>query len=293
MTVTFEQVMNQLEMAKSEYNAGHNNVASAGVVGAFSLDLLLDSATMREVPAPRSGKSYFIWERKSGQQRLLSRPCRADMFLLDVGEFSRLWKAMVNSIDSRTFAIVHPLLNDLCYTCALAFACMIDLYYPASRKTPGTFFELLIGTLIGAASALPRTKQIRVPDEKVHVPTDIVIQTPNGLPDLVIPTKITTRERIVQAFVHQRILDVIFGTGKYRSVLFCVSETQREGERAINDICVPEQVYLFQRYVAPLNALYYFDPPAAYVNGPFIDLLPVRTPADFFGGDLARLATSS
>lgn len=86
------------------------------------------------------------------------------------------------------------------------------------------------------------------------VATDIVFKKNEDNKGLVIPVKITTRERIVQPFAHQRILDSVFGPGSYQSLLICVSEMQRDKENNVNEICVPGTIQLFQRHLASLTS---------------------------------------
>jgi hypothetical protein len=102
---------------------------------------------------------------------------------------------------------------------------------------------------------------------------------------IVFPVKITTRERIVQPFAHQRILDSVFGEGQYKSVLVCVSETQRDKENNVKEICVPGTIRLFQKHLARLSGIYYLDPPERYLNADLQEVISV--------GTLGQLLTST
>jgi hypothetical protein len=146
----------------------------------------------------------------------------------------------------------------------------------------------MIGALLGAVTGLPRSKQITLPDSRYKVPTDIVLQGQHGKPSLVIPTKITTRERVVQPWAHQRILDDGFGRGKYKSILIVVSELQR-AEGAVNEICLPGQIELYQKYLAQVYGMYYLDPPAAYMRPEFVALLPTRRLSVLLASELSAL----
>ncbi|WP_425992189.1 hypothetical protein, partial [Brevundimonas sp. TWP2-3-2] len=100
---------------------------------------------------------------------------------------------------------------------------------------------------------------------------------------IVVPLKITTRERIVQPFAHQRILDGRFGAGRYRSMILCVSETQLDAKTStVKQICVPGTIKLFQRYLASVEGLYYADPPARYLHKDVTSVITVGTVGDFF-----------
>lgn len=130
-----------------------------------------------------------------------------------------------------------------------------------------------------------RSKHVRIPNGNETISTDIVFEAVNRV-KLVIPAKITTRERIVQPYAHQRILDSVFGAGMYKSILLCVSETQREKEERVNDICVPGTIALYQKHLAALTAIYYLDPPARYLDSSVCDLVPVRRLSELFCSDL-------
>ena len=127
-----------------------------------------------------------------------------------------------------------------------------------------------------------------LPDTDYKVPTDIVLYGEEGKPSLVIPTKITTRERIVQAWAHQRILADVYGD-RYRSILVCVSELQRDENRGVNEICVPGQVKGFQKHLAQMSAMYYLDPPAPYMTEDFLKIIPVKPLSALLQGDLKTL----
>lgn len=106
---------------------------------------------------------------------------------------------------------------------------------------------------------------------------------------LVVPAKITTRERIVQPFAHQRILDSAFGVGHYRSALACVSEMQRDEEVGANEICVPGTIRLYQEYLAPLSGIYYLDPPVRYLQSDVTSIIEVSSLGHFFSERIAAL----
>ena len=118
--------------------------------------------------------------------------------------------------------------------------------------------------------------------------TDIVLLNDKG-PQLVIPTKITTRERIVQVWAQQRILQDVFGSGKYLSILISMSELQRDQDAGVNEICVPGQVGLFQKYLAQVSGMYYLDVPKAYGTEEISQLVRVGDFGQFLAGDLRKL----
>jgi hypothetical protein len=104
----------------------------------------------------------------------------------------------------------------------------------------------------------------------------------------VIATKISTRERIVQAWVHTRIIQYYMeknGLKPHRSLIVVVSETQRL-KKKIQDTCIPRQVALYQKYVAAVDGVYYLDPPPAYTKLAEKKHVNIKTVAELLSTDL-------
>ena len=175
------------------------------------------------------------------------------------------------------------------YTSIISFSACFDIWKPKSRKVPGTHFEILVGSLL--TQLIPkfsRSKFISLPKQTEKVTTDIVFD--NGEIGLIFPAKITTRERIVQPYAHQRILDSIFGESRYKTCLLCVSETQRDDRKAlVNDICVPGTIKLYQDHLSKLSGLYYLDPPKRYTDSDITDRINVGDYGQLFRTDLNKL----
>ncbi|MCR6643378.1 MAG: hypothetical protein NVV62_01965 [Terricaulis sp.] len=109
------------------------------------------------------------------------------------------------------------------------------------------------------------------------VSTDLVITNPSTDRAAIIPLKITTRERIVQPFAHQRIVDSAF-PGRYASFIACISEVQRDDKtQTVKQVCVPGTVALFQKHLAKIQGLYYCDIPVRYAAADFQQVLPVQS----------------
>jgi hypothetical protein len=149
----------------------------------------------------------------------------------------------------------------------------------------------LLGSILSAF--LPQHKRgkfISLPEFGEKVSTDIVLD--DGVLGIVFPAKITTRERIVQPYAHQRILDSVFGDARYKSVLLCVSETQRDDKKqGVNNICVPGTIKLFQAHLSKLSGLYYLDPPVRYLQDDILSLVPVGDFGKLFKTALKAMLT--
>lgn len=259
-----------------------------GAVGEAALDSLQSAALMPcgTVGAGQSAKNYYVLT-INGQR---SRPLRQTLFIRDPNIFKSTWSNVTAALNNQTHTLAHPDFDRVFYTCIIALAASYDLFQRSSRKTPGTFFEVAVGSLLEELTGLPRGTQIAIPGSCSKVTTDIHLRGHPGNPSLVIPTKITTRERIVQVYAHQRILDSVFGLGVYKSLLIAVSETQLDEQQAtVKEICVPGQVLLFQNHLAQLNGIYYLDPPSAYSAPSFTAQLPVKPLSSLVSTDLPGL----
>lgn len=271
---------------KKQYDAGRSPIDKILSLSGLCIEILesIDRASYLHA----GGKSYFVFT--DGKE--VSRPVRSDLYIADFSSLENAWLRMINAIrpEDMIIALSSSEINKVIYTAAIGFAAVYDIWKKSSRKTPGTHFEVLLGSLI--SSVLPdfaRTKFISIPGQIESVSTDIVFGTDRG--GIVIPAKITTRERIVQPYAHQRILDSVFPLGSYESVLMCVSETQRDDKtRSVNEICVPGTIRLFQAHLSKLRSIYYLDPPARYLEEDITQLVTVSDHGQFFSRDLALLA---
>jgi len=119
-------------------------------------------------------------------------------------------------------------------------------------------------------------------------------QGPNQ-PKLHLPVKLSSRERVVQAWAHQRMLDAAYGDGAYKAILVLHSETKLDmTARRVTEITVPTQWLAYQTLLARIDRIYYFDMPARHValaqSSPDFGL---RHFADFFTERASVLPTHS
>ncbi len=232
-------------------------------------------------------KEYIVYFNQHNK----SRPVNKNLFINDSSLFEKQWNLFLESIDSEKHSCEMEVeeINRVIYSSIISFSVCFDVWKPKSRKTPGTHFEVLLGSVLKQfLLEYSREKFVSLPRQEEKVSTDIVFDL-NGA-GIVIPAKITTRERIVQPYAHQRILDSIFGEGRYKSILLCVSETQREDDKKIvNDICVPGTLKLFQEHLSKLSGLYYLDPPNRYMRKDIAGLITVGDYGKLLKIDLANL----
>ena len=84
----------------------------------------------------------------------MSRPIRHDMVVPDPVPFRRLWGEWSAGLLAASGGVYRSLETDrILYTVAMAFAAAYDLHKNA-RKTPGTFFEVVIGTNLAGPAFL-------------------------------------------------------------------------------------------------------------------------------------------
>lgn len=296
-----DRVAKSFAKTKKSYDRGEEALGDALRLGAECLAFLEANATLRPFGmfAGPPQIEYWVADAKGA----LSRPFRPDLFIREQDEFHREAEAFV--LDMRRKQNGDPDRFDrVIYTTVTAFCLCYDVWKPKSRKTPGTFFEVLVGSAARVRFPdLALTKHIPIktipvddvmdemaamdPDtgEPVEalqgdsVSTDLVLADPETDRGAVIPLKITTRERIVQPFAHQRILDSAY-PGRFASFLACMSEVQRDDKAGtVKQICVPGTVALFQKHLSRLNGLYYCDIPVRYARadlGAVIDVKPLH-----------------
>ncbi|NBX75386.1 MAG: hypothetical protein EBQ92_02445, partial [Proteobacteria bacterium] len=66
-------------------------------------------------------------------------------------------------------------------------------------------------------------------------------------------------------------------------------ELQRDGDEAVNEICVPGQIGLFQEYLSKVSGMYYLDVPKAYRSPSITSVIKVGDLSDLLNKDLSVL----
>jgi hypothetical protein len=170
----------------------------------------------------------------------------------------------------------------------MCFPCYIDVVKQGDKKIPGSFYEYLIGHLIARRfGSNPRTR-LEIPiasdEEPRTLPTDLIFDMPVKSYGLHVPIKSTTRERVIQVWAHQRILDSVYGTGRFKGMLVIASETKLDTKtREVIEICLPSQWRIYQLHISQLKRIYYLDPPEAYLKlNDIFPNIPVKYFSDFF-----------
>lgn len=207
-------------------------------------------------------KTYFSFA-KAGRKPKLSRAVNESLFDADSAKrhLDNLLQGTLNTIQlqERTRFL---------YTVAISYCCAADLLKTGDQKTPATFFECLIGHFFARAFGVnPRTQVevLQLEDEKRTLPTDFIFDLGPAKPKFHVPVKTSTRERVIQVFAHQRVLDGVHGFGKFKGILVCLAETKLDHtSKEVVEICVPKQWNLYYRFIAVMHRFYYFDVPKKY-----------------------------
>lgn len=209
-----------------------------------------------------AGKDYFAFQSKDR----LSRAVNEKLYVCEAEDMAEFFSALRR----RSFAGFDAItLTSRCYTAAIGFCCYKDCTSTGDQKTPGTFFEYFAAALFSQMSQLEPSTRIEVLnlDLRASLPTDYIFDYGPNLPKYHLPVKISTRERIIQVWAHQRVLDGVYGTGRFRGIPFIMSETKTDRRnKEVVEICLPVQWQIYQLHIAQLWRIYYCDPPAVYLG---------------------------
>lgn len=226
-----------------------------------------------KVPA----KEYFDFQ-ADGKA---SRPINKALFDGEISEAT--WRAL---LFGEAANLDRDVLSRALYTGAMAYCATTDLTKSRDQKTPGTFFECYIGHFVAQRYGVNPEKQTSVPSLELinSLPTDYVFNLGTGKRRIHLPIKTSTRERVVQVWAHQRVLDGLHGRNRFRGLLACLAETNKQtSERGVVEVCLPGQWAVYQMHIAELHRVYYLDIPQKYV--PLKEVYPfihVTEFADFF-----------
>ncbi|MFZ0593908.1 MAG: hypothetical protein WAM39_25860 [Bryobacteraceae bacterium] len=252
-------------------------------VGGLLFDMARDgSATLwqqchkLEMKSKVRGKEYIAFA--SGER--MSRPFNSALYVEDSSALD-LAQAFINAPTTLSAADA----TRAAYTIAMSVIGANEVS-GVGRKASATFFEVLIGHMVATAIGVNPSKKVKMPeDPSILLPTDYVFDLGHKKPKIHLPIKTSTRERVVQAWVHQLVLKTIFGNKVYRGLLVVISETKGASKtRIVTEICIPGQIALFQSRIVELERMYYLDPPERYLALATAEPMPVdvRPFGDFF-----------
>lgn len=220
-----------------------------------------------ETEKSNEGKNYIAFV--SGEK--LSRPVNIDLYnaaLQKNGEgkdkIDIFWDNLkrkdikAQNADDITTAV---------YFIAISFCCCADLL-GSGQKVAGTYFEKLVGHLYAVhlnSNPVNQMTACELDDVSIKIPTDFIFDTGKNKPKFHVPAKTSTRDRVVQVWAQQRVLDGAYGVGRFLCLLTAISETDYDKKKNIvKDICVQNQWINYQLFIAQIKRAYYLDVPKKY-----------------------------
>ena len=243
----------------------------------LSLRFLESEGTLIDLVSRVKGKEYVSYHRNN----VVARPANKRFFIPDEHEIISAWRAWEND------RIAGPGLAEALYTVALAPCLAMELFDRQNKKGPATYFECLIGHLFARSLGKQPTKITRLPihGESVVMTMDFLFDMGLSRPNIHLPVKMSTRERVVQAWAHQRLLNSAYGEGAYRGIMVVFSETKMDSRSLeVVEICVPGQWLAYQALLSRMERIYYFDVPGRYqeLTDDFPDVMTIREFGKFF-----------
>ena len=230
--------------------------AAIGRLAELALRFLSQEAELVALRSTVPGKSYISFSRGD----VVARPANRELLELDAVYIGERWRSWPEGLTPAEF-------ERLAYTVALAPCLALELLNRSNKKGPATYFECLVGHIFARSLGLEpsRNTTLSVLEQTPRMTMDFLFETTAGVANIHLPVKMSTRERIVQAWAHQRILDTAFGNGSYRGVMVLFSETKLDSRTLeVVEICVPSQWLIYQTLLARMACIYYFDMPVRY-----------------------------
>ncbi|HEV2388089.1 MAG TPA: hypothetical protein VGS20_12630 [Candidatus Acidoferrales bacterium] len=227
------------------------------------LEFLNASCAIVKLNSRVTDKTYVSYTGKEDRS-LLSRPINREFFERDSRVVRRNWQAWN---EGRRLSDAET--RRLTYTMAMAYFVAVEFFDRNNKKAPATYFECLIGHLFAKALGVNPTKKVTLNagGTRVRLTMDFLFDLGKQRSKVHLPVKTSTRERVVQAWAHQRLLDAAFGRGTYKGILVVFSETKLDLQtREVVEICVPDQWLAYQMLLAHMERIYYFDTPRRYAD---------------------------
>jgi hypothetical protein len=225
-------------------------------ISCCALRYLLDNAVQVDLVSLVPDKEYFYFVKDDAT----SRPVNVALFLNDPRHLMACWRRW------KSATVVFEDFQKMIYTMAIAPSVVMELQDKGNKKQPATYFEYLVGHIFSCALGSEPSKgtTLNVNGFRIRLTMDYLFQCN---PHIHLPVKLSSRERIAQVHVHQRMLDYAFGVNTYKGIAVYFSETKLDlKKREVTEICIPDQWYGFQICIANMYRTYYFDIPATYTN---------------------------
>lgn len=274
MTDTLTTRFGALSVAARDDLKGAGVARGIAELAEMGLDFLERRCRRVELTSNVTGKEYFAFTR--GRGGALSRPVNARLF---DAELALTW--LDSAVAGGFGSVDRGALDRVLYTCAMAYCAANDVVKTGDKKTPGTYFEILAGHMVAREYGTNPQRSIQVLnlDLETQLPTDFIFDLGETAARIHLPVKTSTRERVIQVWAHQRVLDGVYGVNRIRGVLVCLNETNMQTRsNSVIEVCLPGQWAIYQMFIAQLHRVYYLDIPERYrelgTKYPFIQVRP-------------------
>lgn len=217
------------------------------------------------------GKNYMVFSLTGNIVDKHSRPVNSDLYNAG-NQLDATGKTKVDIFFENLLRNQIPLqsaqdITEALYVISMNYCCCADLV-DGVKSNGGDYFEKFIGHLY--ARHLNREPSIlmtacELDDETIQIPTDYIFNLGPNLPKFHVPVKTSTRERCVEVWAQQRILDGAYGVGRFICLLTCLAETNYVSRNhSVDIVCVPNQWINYQLFTSQVKRAYYLDMPARY-----------------------------
>lgn len=252
-----------------------------------ALDFLKSDCVIVSCKSLVPGKNYITFQRTDAPG-IVCRPANTALFNIDSKIISQRWS------DWRKARLSTKEMASMSYTIALAPCLAMELFDRQNKKQPATYFECLVGHVFAKAIGVnPRREQkFAIHGQSTRMTMDFLFDMKKGR-HIHLPVKMSTRERVVQAWAHQRLLDSAFGDNSFKGIMILFSETKLDNKKLeVVEICVPDQWLAYQSLLSQMDRIYYFDVPIRYLEltKKFPELLPIKNFGEFFNEKAEVLA---
>lgn len=227
----------------------------------FEAARVLSNSEKQDTVSKVLGKSYFTFARK-----YKSRPINEALYWEDRDNVAAVLRAILTG---RRRTLEAEAITRGIYTVTMTCCAAIDVNSSGDKKTPGTIFEWLCAAIMTAALEVEPCRSLAVLnlDLETKLPTDFIFDLGREKPKFHLPVKTSTRERIIQVWAHQRVLDGVYGVGRFLAMPVILTETKLgSAKNEVVEICLPLQWRLYQMHIASLWNVCYLDAPSAYLS---------------------------
>lgn len=213
-------------------------------------------------------KNYIVFSNTANKH---SRPVNIDLYNAGCAtniSGRKIIEEFWSNVQSHTISAqdAHTITAAL-YTICMNYCCCADLLHNVKNNS-GKYFEKLVGHLYSMHLNVAPTNQmnaVELDEESISLPTDFIFDLGAGKPKFHVPAKTSTRERAVEVWAQQRVLDGAFGVGRFLCLLTCISETNfKSKDMSVAITCVPNQWINYQLFISQIKRAYYLDIPEKY-----------------------------